>query len=353
MPAWNSFANLHGMTSHLRGVPSDLVRPSYVRRLLTTGPLIVAVAAAYFVVAYFGFAQPLGAQSVRLVWPQFGLGLAALLVLGLRMVPAIAIGSFFVLVVIGRSPTVSVALAAATTISLVVACLLLRQLGFRIELDRLRDALALVAAAFAGAVLVASLNTSAVVSFGLERSEEFWSRWLLVWMGSGIGALVVAPTLIVLSRLRWPPRVRPSRAVEVICLLVATAVVTFYATHASTELLFLAFPLLMWGALRFQLAATAPCALVVCVAAVYAASHGLGPFEGPDLASSLTTIQAFNGAVALTALVLAVAITERNKAHKDLQRAAGQLAVLIDKLDRRMRPHLFDQPSPKDRSLRL
>jgi integral membrane sensor domain MASE1 len=221
------------------------VRPSYVRRLLTTGPLIAAVAAAYFAVAYFGFLQTLGSQPVRLVWPQYGVAFAALLLLGLRMWPAITIGSFLVMIAAGRPLSVAVLLAVVTTISLVGAYLLVRRWGFRIEFDRLRDALALVGATVAGSVVVATLNTAVLVSFGLERVDAFWTRWPLVWMSSAIGILVVTPALVVLSRLRWPRQVRASQAAEVAGLLAGTALVVYCATHASAELLFLAFPLLM------------------------------------------------------------------------------------------------------------
>ncbi len=330
------------------------MRPSYVQHLLETGLLVVAVAAVYYAVAFVGLLQVLGSESARLVFPQFGVALVALLVLGLRIWPGITLGSFLTLMTLGRPPTAALALATGATISLVGAYLLLRQIGFRIELDRLRDALALIAATLTGAVVLASINTMVLVSFRIESVSGFWSRWLLLWMSSALGVLVVAPALIVLRNAHWPRQVRISRAIEVGVLLVTTVVVMIAATRAPTELLFLAFPLLMWAALRFQLPAAAPCALIVAGAAVHAASHGLGPFEGQELSASLTTVQAFNGAIALTALLLSVAITERNNAHREIEQAANQLASLVSQLDRRMRPSPADRPRPKgDTPLRL
>src|SRR6266516_3500860 len=63
------------------------------------GPLrevgvIVALAAVYFGVAKLGLSMASAAAQVTLVWPPTGIALAAVLLLGYRVWPGIALGAF-------------------------------------------------------------------------------------------------------------------------------------------------------------------------------------------------------------------------------------------------------------------
>ncbi|HEY0694756.1 MAG TPA: hypothetical protein VGD71_37690, partial [Kribbella sp.] len=49
-------------------------------------------------------------------------------------------------------------------------------------------------------------------------------------------------------------------------------------------------------------------------------------------------LQAFNGSAALTALLLAALIHQRDQAHRDLKQACAQLAELATQLDRNILP---------------
>jgi integral membrane sensor domain MASE1 len=273
------------------------------------------------------------------VWPQAGVALACLIVFGLRTWPGIAIGAFLITLGIYHAPATALALAAATTLGTVIAYAILCRAKFCLSLERLRDALALAFAA-----LLAAINASVVVNSGLRPDETFSTRALIVWMSSATGVLVFTPMLLVLRRIRWPRNVQPKRVLEAFGIAVCTAAAMYFETSTTSELLFLAFPVIIWAAVRFQLAGAAPCAVVFSFMAIYAAATGLGPFGASDVAADVITVQAFNSAVALTALVLAVTITERDHAHREIKQAVGQLAALVDQLDHRLRPNLSGQP---------
>src|SRR2546428_629629 len=84
-------------------------------------------------------------------------------------------------------------------IARLLAATLLTRAGFRPELDRLRDALALI---FLGALLSmtvsATVGTVALASVQRTSTAGFLGTWSVWWTGDAMGVLVVAPFLFTL-----------------------------------------------------------------------------------------------------------------------------------------------------------
>ncbi|GAA3069419.1 hypothetical protein GCM10020254_11470 [Streptomyces goshikiensis] len=108
--------------------------------------------------------------------------------------------------------------------------------------------------------------------------------------------------------------------------------VTLVATRSTLSLLFLVFPLLIWAAVRFQLAGSAPCALFVSVLAIGAATDRAGPFARHTLFEIMVNLQAFNGCAALTGLLLAALVTEQNNIRLRIEQACEDLAEVVARL---------------------
>src|SRR3954466_1884136 len=105
---------------------------------------LAIVTAAYFGCAKAGLAFAFANQSVTSVWPPTGLALAAVLIWGYRMWPAIAPGALHAhITTAGRVPVV-LAIAAGNTLEALVGAYLLRRVGLRPSLERVRDVVALV-----------------------------------------------------------------------------------------------------------------------------------------------------------------------------------------------------------------
>ncbi|MFF4396219.1 MASE1 domain-containing protein [Streptomyces sp. NPDC001480] len=293
---------------------------------------ICVVAALYYGSAEMGLIQQLVRGQVTPLWPPTGIALASLLVRGIRVWPGIALGALLANVSLGPSVLGVLVIMAGNTLAPVCSYALLRRTGFRVELDRLRDALALIfLGAFAGMLVSSTTGSVTLALSGALNAGKFWSTWSVWWTGDAMGVLVVTPVLLVILAARRPKGAPLSRWVEGLLLVAATVCVGFVET-GGTPLLFLGFPLLTWAAFRFQLAGAAPCALVVSTFAIVAAVRGTGPFAGHDLLSNMITLQAFNGSAALTALLLAAAVSERNQSQKEIARACGQLAEMVAKV---------------------
>ncbi|MFD5425709.1 MASE1 domain-containing protein [Streptomyces sp. NPDC127084] len=296
---------------------------------------ILAVAAVYYGAAQLGLLLQLVRGQVTPLWPPTGLALAALLLLGSRVWPGIALGAFLTNVSIGPTPLAVLVIVAGNTLAPVVAYLLLRRAGFRSELDRLRDGLLLVfLGALAGMLISSTVGSSVLMISGAVAPGAFWPTWSVWWTGDAMGVLVVTPFLLVLRRLRWPPDARAARWVEAVALTLFAVAATVLATQSrSSSLLFLVFPALIWAAFRFQLAGAAPCALGVSIMAILAATWHTGPFVDQDLFASMVTLQAFNGSTALVGLLLSAVIAERNETHEEIKRVCERLEEMVANIE--------------------
>ncbi|MEU6259406.1 MASE1 domain-containing protein [Streptomyces sp. NPDC047043] len=290
---------------------------------------VCVVAALYYVSAKLGLLQQLVRGQVTPLWPPTGIALASLLLRGPRVWPGIALGALLVNVSLGPSVWAVLLIVAGNTLAPVCSYLLLRRTGFRVELDRLRDALALIfLGAFTGMLVSATTGSGTLALAGVLSADQFWPTWSVWWTGDAMGVLTVTPVLLVLRSARWPKDAPPARWAEGLLLLAATCCVGVLETSRA-PLMFLGFPLLIWAAFRFQLAGAAPCALAVSTFAVIAAARESGPFAGHNLLTNMITLQAFNGSSSLTALLVAATVSERTQTQKEIARACGHLAAMV------------------------
>ncbi|MFF8988937.1 MASE1 domain-containing protein [Streptomyces sp. NPDC014983] len=303
---------------------------------------ICAVAALYYGSAELGLLQQLVRGQVTPLWPPTGIAVASLLLRGPRIWPGITLGALLANFFLGPSYAALFLIVVGNTLAPLCSYALLHRAGFRPDLGRLYDALALIfLGALTGTLISATAGSGTLVLTGALPTDRFWTTWWVWWTGDAMGVLVVTPVLLLLSGAHLPRHVPPSRWAEALLLLAATACVGVIDV-GRTPLLFLGFPLLIWAAFRFRLAGAAPCALAMSTFGIIAATHGTGPFAGHGLLTNMITLQAYNGSSALTALLVAAAVSERDRSQREIARACGHLAELVSKLsstgDQQVRP---------------
>ncbi|MEU8677671.1 MASE1 domain-containing protein [Streptomyces sp. NPDC048560] len=311
-----------------------MIRSKESRRRAVAVLQTVGVAAVYYASAQLGLLQEMVVEGsvVTPLWPPTGIALGALLWLGIRIWPGIALGALLTIIDISGSLTLyGVGIAAGNTLAPLCAFLILRRIGFRIGMDRLRDGVALV---FLGA-LVGMLISATVGSAMLLLSDKlppgrFWPVWSAWWVGDAMGVLVVAPFLLVLGRMRMPRST--DRWGEAALLLITAVAATGVATRSSLSMIYLVFPVIIWAALRFRLPGSAPCALLVSVLAVMAGRDHVGPFEDHTVLEVMVNLAFLNGCVALTALLLAAIVTEHQTIRRETELACEELAALVEQL---------------------
>jgi signal transduction histidine kinase len=284
--------------------------PGPARELLRYG----VVALTYYVSARLSLQLALVHGQVTPVWPPTGIALVALLVLGTRVWPAVTVAALAVNLPLGPNPAGAAMIAAGNTLAPLAAALLMRHVGFRLELDRLRDAATVILlGALVGMTISATVGSIVLLVSGSISQGGFAQTWAVWWTGDAMGVLLVAPFLLSF----WPrpqaPRLTFRRGAELFGLLVAVGVVTYVVFQNRARLEYVVFPLIMLAAFRFRLRGAAPAALIASGVAVVAAVHGNGPFATENLFQKMVTLQVFNFFVAMSSFVLASYVDTRER----------------------------------------
>jgi signal transduction histidine kinase len=287
---------------------------------------LVGLFAIYFATAKLGLR--LGAVSgfATLIWPPAGIALAAVLLSGHGVWPAIFAGAFFANLSTGAPLWVACGLGAGNTLeALCGAYLLVRFVGFSNRLDRLKDALGLIFfAAAISTMLSATIGVSCLTLGGVVQAERFWPTWNAWWAGDALGNLVVAPLILVYATQQWP-RLSLLRILESAGLLAGFLAASLLVFGRSSllpvdhpPLTYVVFPFVIWASLRFGVLGAVSSTFLLSVVTVYHTALGAGPFARSTLSESLFYLVTFQAVIAITGIILAAVVAERRRALDDL-----------------------------------
>ena len=292
------------------------VRLRGLRPLIYLGQLIV-VALLYWGAARLSLHVALVRGQVTPIWPPTGIALVAVLILGYRVWPAIGIAAFAVNLPLGPSPLGAALIAVGNTLAPTASAALLGRAGFRNQLDRLRDAFAIVfLGALVGMTVSATIGSTVLAVSGAIPMSNFLPTWAVWWSGDAMGVLLVAPMLLAFIP---RPGIRPlgrRRSAELTLLLCGVGVVTFWLFENPYRLEYLVLPLIALAAWRFRLAGAAPAALVASVIAAWSAVNGTGPFASETLLEKMITLQAFNVSMSFASFLLAAYADEHQRTEE-------------------------------------
>jgi PAS domain S-box-containing protein len=299
--------------------------------------VFIFVAAAYYFSAKIGLSLALIHTNVSAVWPPSGLAIAAVLLFGYRIWPAILAGAFLANFFTPVTPVAAAGIAIGNTLEAVAAGALLSRIGFRLTLGRVKDITLLVIAAIACTALSATIGNLTLCVTQAAEWRDFGNLWVTWWLGDTAGALIVTPLLLVWSGAtahRLPPR-RYVEAVVVLVLLALTATATFTGSALIPikyyPLARLTVPFFLYAAFRLGFPGVTLGIAIVSVFAAWGTARGLGPFGGREANDTLLLLQLFAGSNAVTFLFLVAAIEERRSASAALQenqrRLSSNLAV--------------------------
>ncbi len=276
------------------------------------------VLAAYFLAGKIGLAAPFTSGNVSPVWPAAGIALAAMLLVGYRVWPAVVIGAFLVNLLSPIPHAAALGLALGNTAGPLTGAWLLRRIpGFQPALTRLRDALGLiVCAVLSGTAISATIGTYVLSRSHINPWSNFESAWLIWWLGDAMGVLIVVPLVLTFAELI---SIRESlRLLELAGLFVGATVSSLLifegrlgSSVGRNALAFGVFPFVIWGATRFKVAGAATINFLICAVAVWKTARGSGPFAGNDPLQNAILLQTFLAVISSSGMILAAIISER------------------------------------------
>jgi PAS domain S-box-containing protein len=178
-----------------------------VRSLGRYVALSAGITLVYYLLGRLGLLMVLPPYQVAPLYPAAGWGLAMLLVLGLRYLPAVALGSFVV-----QATTMGGAGEAVLPLAAGIACgaaaqaalgalLMHRWCGRPLVLASPREIVAYLAAAAVAGVVSPSCATLLLSSTGVIAAAQMGLVWTTWWTGDLMGVLIATPiTLALLGR---------------------------------------------------------------------------------------------------------------------------------------------------------
>ena len=296
------------------------------------------VGSAYLVIASLALKLASINPSATPIWPPTGLALAAVILWGYRVSPAIYFAAFLANVVTAGSISTSALIALGNTLEcLVGGSLVNRWSGGVATFDTPAGV-----TKFALISLLAATPVSATVGVGtlvaagyadIAQSLPIWTTW---WLGDLAGAVVVAPAIILWARadlISSGPREMWGSAITIAAasLVGIVAFSPLIAEGAMKNALgFLAVVPLLWAALRGRRADTATAALMLAAFAVWGATAQVGPFARSTQNESFLLLLMFMMSVSVPSLILSADVSVRREAEQ-LRR------VLSDELDHRVK----------------
>ncbi len=300
-----------------------------------------AIAAAYLTTGRLGLALAWYQENTTLMWPPTGIALAALVLLGPRYWPGVALGAALVPATLGSTPLVVALVASGNTLEAVVGAALLRAVGFQPALERMRDVLWFFGAVTASATISATLGaTSLWLQQGLSLSaySQVWVTW---WFGNVGGAAVMGPLLLVGvgDAGPWRALLRRTEAWVVLALLLTTLGLAFgdQLTPVSTGAALFAYPWLVWAGLRLGPRGAVLAASLTATVAVIGTAFGHGPFAAPVVGIGSMQLWMYAVSLGTSAMLLAAAIAEREAAERARRAEEARRAELEARVQRAQR----------------
>jgi PAS domain S-box/diguanylate cyclase (GGDEF) domain len=290
--------------------------------------VMIIVAALYGGAGHLGVLTAIPPGHATAIWPASGIALAAVIVFGRWVWPAIWVGSFAVNILISSTHgfTTSALLAATliatgATAGALVARALLERSDLRFLLSRVDPTVRFMLLGAVGSSIVsATIGTSTVLLLEALHGGRTVETWLTWWLGDTAGILIMTP--LILSWLdpatRLPRRLR-LESFAVVALLAVLTIVVF--TDTRYHLGYLPIPILIFTAFRYRRRGSTVALFIVSTVSVVATVHGLGPFSLSYLSlnESLLMLQSFLAVVAATTLSLDAVISERESKAEVLE----------------------------------
>ena len=288
--------------------------------------LISIVTLVYFVAGKFGLTLASLHASASPVWPTAGIALAALLVLGYRVWPAIFVGAFLVNVTNAGDLATSFAIAAGNMLeALAGAWLVVRFARGKNFCDRPVDVFKFALIAATSTVISPSFGVTSLVLAGFADWAHYGAIWLTWWLGDTTGDLVFAPLMLLWtigSQRRWSKKETIEVGVLFFVLVLLSSVVFggwLQISSRNYPITFICGPIVIWTAFRFRPLETATGIFILSVIAVWGTLHGFGPFVRETENQSLIALQLWIAVLTITAMALSAGMAERRRVEEELQ----------------------------------
>lgn len=314
--------------------PADLRRSYGVR--------LVLLVVAYYAAAHVGYALHFAGPVASVVWLPVGVGIAGLYLLGLPLWPAVVVGDLLVNNYSTLPLGAAVGQSFGNLLEIVIGAALLRRVASRNAPLATTAGVAGMIAALAAATFVSAMVGTLSLTLGhvapWKSAVHVWQTW---WLGDFCGAVIVVSLVLAFSSSSPRSGLR-HQGVEATLLLVTLVVLSTIAIHGGHQMSYLAFPALIWAALRFGPRGTTLAVAIGAAFTIWGTTHSFGPFGAQAFTASLLYIQFYLAITAVAALAVVALASERELLSQNVRASRRRIVVAADEERRRLEHNLHD-----------
>ena len=303
---------------------------------------LLLLVAAYYAAAHLGYALEFTGPVASILWLPVGVGAAFLYLRGPALWPAVVIGDLLVNNYSKLPLGSAVCQSFGNLLEVVVCAVLLRRLVTpERPLGSISGLAGMLAAITAGTAISATIGSVSLTLGGVVTGDSFAHLWQTWWLGDFCGALLVLSLVLAWNPL--PERPWFQGHLAGITLLMAVLVgLGFITIHAGRPLSYLAFPALIWAALRYGPRGATLAMTITATFTVWGTTHYLGPFAFHPLSHGVLEAQLFLLVTSLSALSVAALASEREALSRSVQASRKRIVVAADEERRRLERDLHD-----------
>jgi two-component sensor histidine kinase/integral membrane sensor domain MASE1 len=323
---------------------------------------LILVAFAYFIVASLGLQLASINPSATPIWPATGAAIAAILLWGYRVVPAIFIAALLVNQLTAGSVFTSLGIAFGNTLEAATAVYLVRRWA---DGERIFDT-PIGVVRFAQICLVvtmisATIGVGSLLLAGYAETKSAATVWLTWWLGDLAGALVIGPVVVLWFRSTGISLSQGQLSSTGLTYLAAivVGVIAFSPLIPQSPIRdplgFLVILPLLWAALRRGPRDTATVAMIFAAFAIWGTMINSGPFARATLNESFLLLLMFMISVSVPSLALSADLAERQRVQdqqqlllRELSHRVGNTLAVLQSVFRRSAHHARTVPELED-----
>ncbi len=305
--------------------------------------LLILISLSYYATAKLGLTFAYDGTNASPVWMPSGIALAAVLLAGYRVWPAIFLGALFanlqVLTVSGLSYNsiflLSTITAAGNTLEALAGAWLISRFSIKPNpLETMKGTTLFIFFGALFATLIAALVGSLSFCVFTNQWVIFDHMLLNWWFGDTLGVLILAPIIINWSQRKFNELtfLKLAELAGFIVVLGFTSYLIFFTIY---NLIYLFIPVLLWSIFRFGKFETSLFVFIISGLAIVSSMHHTN-YNALQQNESILVIQSFIGIVAITFLVLSSVIYERKKMQLSLYESLNKYRSLLENLPQKI-----------------
>ena len=295
-------------------------------RRLSVLPLVGILAVIYFIAGKLGLMLASLHANASPVWPPAGIALAAMLLFGYRVWPAIFVGAFLVNLTTAGNVATSVAIGVGNTLEALAGAWLVNRFGSGKNFcDRPQGVFKFAIAAAISTLISAAFGVTSLALAGFANWGSYSAIWLTWWLGDVTSDLVVTPLILLWSagaKRHWHEKEVFEVGTLLLLLVVLSGVVFggwLEISSGNYPITFVCGPVVIWMAFRFTQRETATGIFILSAIAVWGTLRGFGPFVQHTENESLVALQSWIAVLTITAMALSAGMAERRHIEQELQ----------------------------------